>query len=41
MFIDIILNRPPKFYGDTIKIEEHENTIINKSNKFDKSKIKS
>ncbi|ADG72289.1 SanA/YdcF family protein [Brachyspira murdochii] len=37
MFIDILLNRPPKFYGDIIKIEEQQNTIINKSNKFDKS----
>ena len=36
MFIDILLNRPPKFYGDTIKIEEREDIIKDKSNKIDK-----
>ena len=40
MFLDILFNRPPKFYGDIIKIEEREDTIIDKSNKLDKSKIK-
>ncbi|WP_083249363.1 SanA/YdcF family protein [Brachyspira hampsonii] len=33
MFIDILLNRPPKFYGDVIKIEEREDSQANKSNK--------
>ncbi|WP_107926455.1 SanA/YdcF family protein [Brachyspira hampsonii] len=33
MFIDILLNRPPKFYGDVIKIEEKEYSQTNKSNK--------
>ena len=36
MYIDIIMNKPPKFYGDIIKIEEREDTIIDKSNKIDK-----
>ena len=40
MFLDILFNKPPKFYGDIIKIEEREDAIIDKSNKFDKSKIK-
>ncbi|MEI0604499.1 ElyC/SanA/YdcF family protein [Brachyspira alvinipulli] len=39
MFIDILLNRPPKFYGDTIKIEEREEIIKDKSNKIDKASI--
>lgn len=34
MFIDIILNKPPKFYGDIIRIEERTN--IDKSNKINK-----
>ena len=34
MFMDILLNRPPKFYGDTIKIEEREDIIKYKSNKI-------
>ncbi|ASJ22753.1 sanA protein [Brachyspira hampsonii] len=39
MFIDILLNRPPKFYGDVIKIEEREDSQTNKSNKkIDKNK---
>ena len=36
MFIDIIFNKPPKFYGDIIKIEEREDIPANKSNKIDK-----
>ena len=41
MFIDILLNRPPKFYGDPIKIEEiEENAAVKKSNKINKSEIK-
>ena len=40
MFLDILFNKPPKFYGDIIKIEEREDDIIDKSNKFDKSTIK-
>ncbi|WP_297277262.1 ElyC/SanA/YdcF family protein [uncultured Brachyspira sp.] len=39
MFIDILLNRPPKFYGDTIKIEEREEIIKDKSNKIDKASL--
>ncbi|WP_028329641.1 SanA/YdcF family protein [Brachyspira alvinipulli] len=39
MFVDILLNRPPKFYGDTIKIEEREEIIKDKSNKIDKNSI--
>ena len=35
MFADIIFNRPPKFYGDHIKIEEIE-IIKTKSNKLNK-----
>ncbi|WP_300365876.1 ElyC/SanA/YdcF family protein [Brachyspira sp.] len=35
MFMDIILNKPPKFYGDIIKIEEREITKY-KSNKINK-----
>ncbi|WP_295162149.1 ElyC/SanA/YdcF family protein [uncultured Brachyspira sp.] len=34
MFADILFNRPPKFYGDTIKIEEIKDTANNKSNKI-------
>ena len=40
MFLDILFNKPPKFYGDIIKIEEREDTVIDKSNKLDKSTIK-
>ena len=36
MFIDIIFNKPPKFYGDIIKIEEREDIPADKSNKIDK-----
>ncbi|MEI0564962.1 SanA/YdcF family protein [Brachyspira pulli] len=36
MFIDIIFNKPPKFYGDIIKIEEREYIPADKSNKIDK-----
>lgn len=39
MFIDILLNRPPKFYGETIKIEEKEDIIKDKSNKINKTSI--
>lgn len=38
MFADIILDKPPKFYGDTIKIEEKEITM-DKSNKINKKLI--
>ncbi|MEI0565501.1 SanA/YdcF family protein [Brachyspira pulli] len=34
MFIDIIFNKPPKFYGDIIKIEEREDIPADKSNKI-------
>ena len=40
MIFDIIFNKPPKFYGDNIIIEEQKELANKNSNKIDKNKFK-
>ena len=40
MILDIIFNKPPKFYGDNIIIEERKELVNKKSNKIDKNKFR-
>ena len=40
MIFDIIFNKPPKFYGDNIIIEEKKELANKNSNKIDKNKFK-
>ena len=40
MIFDIIFNKPPKFYGDNIIIEEQKELANKNSNKIDKNKFR-
>ena len=40
MIFDIIFNKPPKFYGDNITIEESKESENKKSNKIDKNNFR-